>query len=143
MKPATPGFIITLTATILLALVSFSVPWFKFVFFLKASLAVEGISGYITFGVLGYCIHLDNGIVPLTCSKASVGYEVGETPPAPIIVMTINGRLIHRYRQVGGKQHRNQHSSSCRQVDHLCPCPTHRCPYPSRHLLSFRPPCPC
>jgi hypothetical protein len=70
---------VTLTATVLLAIVSFSVPWFKSVFFLKASLAVEGISGSITFGVLGYCFELNNGT---TCSKASVGYELGKTPVA-------------------------------------------------------------
>jgi hypothetical protein len=34
-KPATPGFLVTLIATILLAIVSFSVPLFKSVFFLK------------------------------------------------------------------------------------------------------------
>ncbi|KAF8506555.1 pali-domain-containing protein [Russula emetica] len=73
MKPATPGFIVTLIATILLAIVSFSVPWFKSVFFLKASLAVEGINGSVTFGVLGYCYQLNNGT---TCSKASVGYQL-------------------------------------------------------------------
>ena len=77
MKPATPGFLVTLTATILLAIVSFSVPWFKSVFFLKASLAVEGINGSITFGVLGYCLELNNGT---TCSMASVGYQLGEAP---------------------------------------------------------------
>lgn len=77
MKPATPGFIVTLIATILLAIVSFSVPWFKSIFFLKASLAVEGISGSVTFGVLGYCFQLNNGT---TCSKASVGYQLGMTP---------------------------------------------------------------
>jgi len=80
MKPATPGFIITLIATILLAIVSFSVPWFKSVFFLKASLAVEGINGSVTFGVLGYCYHLNNGT---TCSKASIGYQLGKTPFTP------------------------------------------------------------
>jgi hypothetical protein len=77
MRPATPGFIVTLIATILLAIVSFSVPWFKSVFFLKASLAVEGINGSITFGVLGYCLQLNNGT---TCSKASVGYQLGKAP---------------------------------------------------------------
>jgi hypothetical protein len=77
MRPATPGFIVTLIATILLAIVSFSVPWFKSIFFLKASLAVEGISGSVTFGVLGYCVELNNGTA---CSKASVGYELGMTP---------------------------------------------------------------
>ncbi|KAI0003816.1 SUR7/PalI family-domain-containing protein [Russula compacta] len=73
MRPATPGFLVTLTATILLAVVSFSVPWFKSIFFLKASLAVEGVSGSITFGVLGYCLELNNGT---TCSKPSIGYDL-------------------------------------------------------------------
>lgn len=74
MRPATPGFLVTLAATILLAVVSFSVPWFKSVYFLKASLSVEGIDGTITFGVLGYCLELSNGT---TCSKATVGYKLG------------------------------------------------------------------
>ncbi|KAI0275300.1 SUR7/PalI family-domain-containing protein [Gloeopeniophorella convolvens] len=73
MRPATPGFLVTLIATILLAVVSFSVPLFKSVFFLKASLAVEGTSGSVTFGVLGYCLELSNGT---TCSKPTVGYEL-------------------------------------------------------------------
>ena len=74
LRPATPGFLVTLIATILLGVVSFSVPWFKSVFFLKASLSVESINGSVTFGVLGYCLELSNGT---TCSKASVGYELG------------------------------------------------------------------
>jgi len=74
MRPATPGFLITLTATILLAVVSFSVPWFKSVYFLKASLAVEGTQGTITFGVLGFCLELQNGT---TCSSPSIGYQLG------------------------------------------------------------------
>jgi SUR7/PalI family len=102
MRPATPGFIITLLATVLLALVSFSVPWFKFVYFLKASLSVEGISGSITFGVLGYCVQLSNGT---TCSKPSIGYELGKTPSISFTFSPINLRLIHRYRQAGGRQY--------------------------------------
>ncbi|KAI0315656.1 SUR7/PalI family-domain-containing protein [Amylostereum chailletii] len=73
LRPATPGFIVTLTATILLAIVSFCVPWIKSVYFLKASLQVEGISGNITFGTLGYCTELSNGT---TCSKPAVGYQL-------------------------------------------------------------------
>ncbi|KAI0066414.1 pali-domain-containing protein [Artomyces pyxidatus] len=73
IRPATPGFLVTLVATGLLAVVSFSVPWFKSIFFLKASLAVEGINGSVTFGTLGYCLELPNGT---TCSKPSVGYEL-------------------------------------------------------------------
>ncbi|KAF7793410.1 hypothetical protein EIP86_004522 [Pleurotus ostreatoroseus] len=73
VRPATPGFLVTLTAAVLLGIVSFSVPYFKSVFFLKASLSNEGISGAITFGTLGYCVELSNGT---TCSKPSVGYEL-------------------------------------------------------------------
>ena len=76
IKPATPGFITTLVATILLAVVSFSVPYFHSVFFLKASLAAEGQSGDITFGTLGYCLEMNN---TTTCSNATVGYELGQS----------------------------------------------------------------
>ncbi|KAJ3879464.1 SUR7/PalI family-domain-containing protein [Lentinula edodes] len=69
IRPATPGFICTLTATVLLAIVSFCVPYFKSVYFLKASTT----DGSITFGTLGYCLELSNGT---TCSSPSVGYEL-------------------------------------------------------------------
>lgn len=73
IRPATPGFLITLIATVLLAVVSFSVPLIKSVYFLKASLAVEGTSGYITFGTLGYCSDISGSV---SCSSATVGYEL-------------------------------------------------------------------
>ncbi|KAL1757336.1 SUR7/PalI family-domain-containing protein [Schizophyllum commune] len=73
IRPATPGFIVTLVATILLAIVSFCVPYFKSVYFLKASMTVDNYSGSITFGTLGYCLELSNGT---SCSKPSVGYEI-------------------------------------------------------------------
>ncbi|KAK0456167.1 SUR7/PalI family-domain-containing protein [Armillaria borealis] len=73
LRPATPGFICTLVATILLAVVSFCVPFLKSVYFLKASISEGGYNGTITFGTLGYCLELSNGT---TCSKASVGYEL-------------------------------------------------------------------
>ncbi|KAG7452213.1 pali-domain-containing protein [Guyanagaster necrorhizus] len=73
LRPATPGFICTLVATILLAVVSFGVPLLKSVYFLKASISEDGYNGTITFGTLGYCLDLSNGT---TCSKASVGYEL-------------------------------------------------------------------
>ncbi|KAG2154593.1 pali-domain-containing protein [Suillus clintonianus] len=72
IRPATPGFLINLIATILLAVVSFSVPLIKSVYFLKASLAVQGTNGYITFGTLGYCSDISG---TLSCSNATVGYE--------------------------------------------------------------------
>jgi hypothetical protein len=77
IRPATPGFLITLIATILLAVVSFSVPLIKSVYFLKASLSVEGVDGYVTFGTLGYCADVSG---TLSCSNATVGYEFGKYP---------------------------------------------------------------
>ncbi|GJE85866.1 Pali-domain-containing protein [Phanerochaete sordida] len=73
LRPATPGFLVTLAAAVLLAIVSFSVPYFKAIFFLKASLSDQGINGSITFGTLGYCLELPNGT---TCTKPRVGYEL-------------------------------------------------------------------
>ncbi|KAJ7597421.1 SUR7/PalI family-domain-containing protein [Mycena floridula] len=73
IRPATPGFICTLVATILLAVVSFCVPYFKSVFFLKANISVNNVNGSITFGTLGYCLELSNGT---SCSKPSVGYQL-------------------------------------------------------------------
>lgn len=73
LRPATPGFLVTLAAAVLLAIVSFSVPYFKSIFFLKASLSDQGINGSITFGTLGYCLELPNGT---TCTKPKIGYEL-------------------------------------------------------------------
>jgi len=75
LRPATPGFLVTLVATILLAIVSFSVPLLKSIYFLKASITEDGFTGSITFGTLGYCLQLPNGT---TCSSPSVGYELSE-----------------------------------------------------------------
>ena len=43
MNPATPGFLVTLTATILLALVSFNTPIIKSIDFIKASFSESGV----------------------------------------------------------------------------------------------------
>ncbi|KZT43730.1 pali-domain-containing protein [Sistotremastrum suecicum HHB10207 ss-3] len=73
LRPATPGFLITLIATIILLVVSFSVPWFKSIYFLKANISIDKQSGYITFGVLGYCTSINNAAA--NCTKAQLGYE--------------------------------------------------------------------
>lgn len=73
-RPATPGFLVTLIATILLAVVSFNVPILKSIFFLKASITIDNFHGTITLGTLGYCLELNNGT---TCSKPSIGYQFG------------------------------------------------------------------
>ncbi|KAG9094841.1 hypothetical protein FRC06_010435 [Ceratobasidium sp. 370] len=71
-RPATPGFLTTLFATALLAVVSFSVPYFKSVYFLKAAISQSGVNGSVTFGVMGYCLDFNNQI---TCSNATIGWE--------------------------------------------------------------------
>ncbi|KAF5385002.1 hypothetical protein D9615_001216 [Tricholomella constricta] len=73
IRPATPGFLVTCVATALLAVVSFCVPYFKSVYFLKANISIAGNNGSITFGTLGYCLELSNGT---TCSSPAVGYEL-------------------------------------------------------------------
>lgn len=78
LRPATPGFLVTLAATIILAIVSFSVPILKSIYFLKASITEDGFTGSITFGTLGYCLQLSNGT---TCSSPSVGYELSSFVP--------------------------------------------------------------
>ena len=75
IRPATPGFLVTLIATILLAVVSFNTPILKSIFFLKATITESGQTGSITLGTLGYCLDINNN---QTCSKPSVGYQLGE-----------------------------------------------------------------
>lgn len=81
IRPATPGFLVTLAATILLAIVSFCVPYFKSVYFLRADISAANVEGSITFGTLGYCLELSNGT---SCSKPSIGYELGMPYSLPI-----------------------------------------------------------
>lgn len=73
IRSATPGTLVCLTATILLAIVSFCVPYFKSVYFLRADISVGGQNGSITFGTLGYCYDVPGNS---SCSKPSVGYEL-------------------------------------------------------------------
>jgi hypothetical protein len=75
LRPATPGFIVSLIATLLLALVVFCVPYAKSIYFLKAS--YKGVSGNITFGTLGYCLEQSGNT---TCSNPSIGYKLGLCP---------------------------------------------------------------
>ncbi|KAJ3829358.1 hypothetical protein F5880DRAFT_449346 [Lentinula raphanica] len=72
LRPNTPGFICTLVATVLLALVSFSVIHFESIYFLKAHITEDRYNGTFTFGALGYCLELSNGTF---CSRPSIGYE--------------------------------------------------------------------
>ncbi|THU90901.1 pali-domain-containing protein [Dendrothele bispora CBS 962.96] len=71
--PATPGFLATLAAAVLLGIVSFCVPYFKSVFFLKAGFQSGGKNGTITFGTLGFCLDFGGEVA---CSKPQVGYQL-------------------------------------------------------------------
>ncbi|GAA5992744.1 hypothetical protein JCM10908_006912 [Rhodotorula pacifica] len=72
-RPATPGTLVVLAATVLLVLVSVSVPITKSIYFLKANIvaSVEGIdiTGTVTLGCWGYCIG-DN------CTASKLGYNL-------------------------------------------------------------------
>jgi hypothetical protein len=74
LRPATPGFVVTLAATICLALVSFSTPLLKSIYFLSATINHDSLQGTATFGVLGYCLQTGTA---QACSNATVGWEFG------------------------------------------------------------------
>lgn len=76
LRPATPGFLVTLIATILLAVVSFNVPVLKSMYFLKATVNNNNAHIEVTLGTLGYCLETTNNTQ--TCSKPAVGYELGK-----------------------------------------------------------------
>ena len=82
VRPATPGFLVTLIATILLAVVSFNTPILKSIYFLKATITEQGQTGSVTLGTLGYCLDLNGNT---TCSKPSVGYKLGEPERPPYL----------------------------------------------------------
>lgn len=57
--------------------VSFNVPYFKTIYFLRATYNSSGQSGYITLGTLGYCLSVNGNE---SCTKPSIGYEFSEFP---------------------------------------------------------------
>ncbi|KAL8290062.1 hypothetical protein RQP46_003001 [Phenoliferia psychrophenolica] len=74
IRPVTPGTVVVLAGTILLVLVSVSVPILKSVYFLEASVSATVdsttyASGAIRLGVWGYC-------VGSTCSNTTLGYTL-------------------------------------------------------------------
>ena len=72
-RQATPGLLVTTIAIILLAIATYSVPWFNAIYILKIEVSGGTKSGYFTFGVLGYCAHI-NGT---GCTTPRVGYKFG------------------------------------------------------------------
>jgi len=71
-RSATPGTLLCLAATALLAITSFNVPLLKTLYFLEARFAVGQYSGVLHLGTLGYCL---NDV----CQGPQVGYEFSES----------------------------------------------------------------
>lgn len=63
-------------ATIILIVVCFNVPYFKTVYFLRATYNSNGQGGYISLGTLGYCLNVNGDE---TCTKPSIGYEFSKS----------------------------------------------------------------
>jgi hypothetical protein len=69
-RSATPGTVLCLVATALLAVVSFNTPLLKSLYFLQATFSSGQYSGTLRLGTLGYCL---NDV----CQGPQVGYEFG------------------------------------------------------------------
>ncbi|GAA5974787.1 hypothetical protein JCM5350_001293 [Sporobolomyces pararoseus] len=81
IRPATPGTIVVLAATVLLVLVSVSTPLLKSIYFLEANLKSGNYSGTVRLGAWGYCV---GG----TCTSPKLGYSLNVAE-----LLDINGRL--------------------------------------------------
>lgn len=81
-RSATPGTLLSLGATIILALVSFNTPLLKSLYFLEARFSSGEYAGTLRLGTLGYCLDAGSGE---TCNGPRVGYQFGEFQPALLI----------------------------------------------------------
>lgn len=77
-RSATPGTLLCLGATVLLAIVSFNTPLIKSQYFLTASYSSGEYDGTINLGTLGYCLTFQGS---QTCVGPKVGYEFSESTP--------------------------------------------------------------
>jgi len=78
VRPAFPGTMLALAATVVLVLVSVSTPIYKDIYFLSADLGVSvasvSLKGKVTLGVFGYCVE---GIgSEAVCEGPRLGYEL-------------------------------------------------------------------
>jgi hypothetical protein len=76
-RSATPGTLLCLAATILLAIVSFNTPLLKSLYFLSATYSSGDYAGTLNLGTLGYCLTYQG---TETCVGPTVGYEFSEDP---------------------------------------------------------------
>ncbi len=74
-RSATPGTLLCLITTALLAVVSFNTPLIKSLYFLSATYSSGSDVGTLYLGTLGYC--LTTG-AKMTCTGPKVGYEFSE-----------------------------------------------------------------
>jgi hypothetical protein len=74
-RSATPGTLLLLATTALLAIVSFNTPLLKSLNFLSATYSTGEYTGTIHLGTLGYCIELSG---TTTCKGPTLGYEFSE-----------------------------------------------------------------
>ena len=75
-RSATPGTLLLLVATALLAVVSFNTPLIKSLYFLSASFQSANYAGTINLGTLGYCLTYHG---TTTCTGPRLGYEFSES----------------------------------------------------------------
>ena len=136
-RNATPGTVLMLGATALLAIVSFNTPLLKTLYFLHATFDSGEYSGDLYLGTLGYC--LKNGGTE-TCKGPTLGYEFSEcinpersSHPPPrfhrAVVLT-SLRPQHSFRYL-----RLQHSPNDHQVPDLHLYPTYHRPRRSSRIL--------
>jgi hypothetical protein len=71
-RSATPGTILCLAATILLAVVSFNTPLLKSLYFLEARFSSGQYAGTLRLGTLGYCLDLQGSE---SCVGPTLGYN--------------------------------------------------------------------
>lgn len=76
LRSATPGTLLCLAATILLAIVSFNTPLLKSLYFLSATYSSGQYAGTIQLGTLGYCLNYQG---TQTCTGPTVGYSFSQS----------------------------------------------------------------
>ncbi|RXK40204.1 hypothetical protein M231_02478 [Tremella mesenterica] len=90
-RSATPGTLLSLSATILLAIVSFNTPLLKSLFFLKATYSSGQDAGILTLGTLGYCLTTGTQV----CVGPRVGYEFDPNALLGITLFNIPETITH------------------------------------------------
>jgi len=89
-RSATPGTILCLAATALLAVVSFNTPLLKSLYFLSATYSSGENAGTLTLGTLGYCL-MNGG--KTSCTGPTVGYEFSESASLGALLSSLRYRI--------------------------------------------------